>query len=141
MTRSTVTILLILSFGLMSCDLEEKIDEAIIDVSGKVTHDGSAVSGAVVLLVEGTDVSDGLSLANGSITDNSGKFTILDVQEGVYYLLAIDDTNGNLEFDEDTDRLGFHGINPEGLDLDPDPITVSDSDVENVDVTSLYSLN
>ncbi len=134
-----ITFLLLLLMSFMSCGLEDELDEAIIEVSGKVTHEGTTVSGALILLVEGTTVSDGLSLSNGSLTDNSGNFIILNVDEGEYYLLAVDDADDNLEFDAETDRLGFHGVNPATLDLEPDLITVYDSDVENVDVVSLYS--
>jgi len=129
-----------ITLSLLSCGIEDELDKAIIDISGEVSHDGNAVAGVLVLLVEGTSVAEGFNLSNGSITDNSGRYTILGVDPGEYYLLAVDDSNGNLEFDADTDRLGFHGVNPQGLDLEPDLITVSDSDVENIDVISLYSL-
>ena len=137
----TVTMFLAaMTLSLLSCGIEDELDKAIIDISGEVSHDGNAVSGVLVLLVEGTSIAEGFNLSNGSITDNSGLYTILGVDPGEYYLLAVDDSNGNLEFDADTDRLGFHGVNPLGLDLEPDLITVSDSDVENINVISLYSL-
>jgi len=120
-----------------NCDL---LDEQVIDISGKVTNDGDPVGGAIVLLVNGTDISDGLSLTNGSISMSNGKYTIFDVDPGDYYVLAIEDNNGNQEFDADTDRLGFHGVVPENLDLIPDEITVDDSDLENIDIVDLYSL-
>lgn len=129
-----------MTLSLLSCGLEDELDKAIIDISGKVSHDGDAVAGVLVLLVESTNIADGFSLSNGSITDNRGRYAILAVEAGEYYLLAVDDSNGNLEFDADTDRLGFHGVNPSGLDLEPDLITVVDSDLENIDVTNLYSL-
>ena len=136
-----MTILLAaMTLSLLSCGLEDELDKAIIDISGEVSHDGNAVAGVLVLLVEGTNIADGFSLSNGSITDNSGRYTILAVEAGEYYLLAVDDSNGNLEFDSATDRLGFHGVNPGVLDFEPDLITVSESDVENIDVVSLYSL-
>jgi len=126
--------------SLLSCGLEDELDKAIIDISGEVSHDGNVVAGVLVLLVEGTSIADGFNLSNGSISDNSGRYTILGVEAGEYYLLAVDDSNGNLEFDAATDRLGFHGVNPQDLDLEPDLITVADSDVENIDIISLYSL-
>ena len=127
-----------------SCDIEEKvkkgIDAAFIEVSGKVTHNGSNVSGALVLLIEGAEISDGLELSNGSITGQNGNYNIYEVSEGEYYVVAIEDNNGNLTFDTDTDRLGFHGVDPSNLDLEPDKVTVTDEDVENINITYLVSL-
>ncbi len=126
-----------------SCDIEEKvkkeIDDAFIEVSGKVTHDGNNVSGALVLLIEGTEISDGLVLSNGSITGANGNYNIYEVAEGEYYVVAIEDNNGNLTFDEDTDRFGFHGVDPSNLDLLPDKVTVTDEDVENINIIYLIS--
>ena len=127
-----------------SCDLEEKvkkgIDAAFIEVSGKVTHNGNSVSGALVLLVEGAEISDGLELSNGSITGQSGNYNIYEVSEGEYYVVAIEDNNGNLTFDPGTDRLGFHGVDPSNLDLEPDKVTVTDEDVEDINIIYLVSL-
>jgi len=93
-------ILGLLIFYSFSCDVEEKltesIDVAFIEVSGKVTHNGNAVSSALVLLVEGTDITDGLELSNGSITGQNGNYNIYEVSEGEYYVIAIDDNNNNL---------------------------------------------
>ena len=126
--------------SLASCDLAEELDEAIVDVSGRVSHDGNTVSGVIVILVEDAENLEGITLANGSITDNSGRYIILAVDPGDYYVLGVDDRNGNLKYDPDTDRLGFHGVNPTDMDLVPDKITVEDQDLENIDITSLYSL-
>ena len=126
--------------SLASCDLAEELDEAIVDVSGRVSHDGNAVSGVIVLLVEDPENVDGITLANGSITDNSGRYIILAVDPGDYYVLGVDDRNDNLKYDPDSDRLGFHGVNPTAMDLIPDQITVGDQDLEDIDITSLYSL-
>ena len=135
-----VALLGALLFSISSCNLAEEIEERIITISGKVSHDGSSVKGALVLLVEVTDVSEGLSLANAMITDSNGKFTILDVQPGTYYVLAIDDANGNLQFDAESDRLGFYGVDPSKSDLKPDAITVSDQDITGADIVDLYTL-
>ena len=138
-----IYLLLILFFG-SSCDIEEKvkagIDAAFIEISGKVTHNGSNVGGVLVLLVEGTEISDGLELSNGSISGENGNYNIYEVAEGEYYVVAIEDNNGNLTFDADTDRLGFHGVDPSNLDLQPDKVTVTDEDVENINITYLVSL-
>ena len=100
--RIKQTILALIILSSYSCDLEEKvkkeIDAAFIEVSGKVTHNGNSVSGALVLLVEGAEISDGLELSNGSITGQSGNYNIYEVSEGEYYVVAIEDNNGNLTF-------------------------------------------
>ncbi|MCF6239034.1 MAG: carboxypeptidase-like regulatory domain-containing protein [Candidatus Marinimicrobia bacterium] len=133
-------ILAIMLLNLAACDLEQELDDAIIDISGTVSNAGSAVSGVIVLLVEDVQVSEGLNLANGSITTSNGQYLILDVDPGVYYVLAVDDSDGNLEFDPAIDRLGFHGVDPDNMDLIPDQITVLDNDIEDIDIDSLYSL-
>lgn len=138
MKRKRYLVIWILS--VFSCDLQEQLEEAIIEVSGKVTDDGEAVKGALVLLVESKDVSEGLSLVNGSVTGSKGRYLILDVDPGKYYVLAVDDTNGNMEFDADTDRLGFYGVDPDANDFEPNRITVQDEDVENINIVDLYSL-
>ena len=141
--KKQVILALIFLLG-YSCDIEEKvkkgIDAAFIEVSGKVTHNGSNVSGALVLLVEGAEISDGLELSNVSITGDNGNYNIYEVAEGEYYVVAIEDNNGNLTFDADTDRLGFHGVDPSNLDLEPDKVTVTDEDVENINIIYLVSL-
>ena len=120
-----------------SCDL---LDEKIINISGKITDEDSAVVGAIVLLVESADISDGLNLSNGSISTGNGKYIILDVDPGDYYVLAIDDKNSNQQFDADTDQLGFYGVNPDDLDFLPNKISVVDKDLENINIVDLYSL-
>jgi hypothetical protein len=53
--------------------------------------------------------------------------------------VAIDDDNNNLEFDADTDRLGFYGVNLNTNDLEPVKISVDEDDLEDIDITDLYS--
>ena len=120
--------------------VKEEIDDAFIEISGKVTHEESNVSGALVLLVEGSEIMDGLALTNGSITGNNGNYNIYGVEEGEYYVVAIEDNNGNLIFDEETDRFGFHGVDLSNYDLLPDKVTVTDEDVENINIIYLVSL-
>ncbi|HDP68489.1 MAG TPA: carboxypeptidase regulatory-like domain-containing protein [Candidatus Marinimicrobia bacterium] len=139
--QKMIPILLCFILLWMGCNLLDAADEAIVDVSGKVTDNGSAVEGAIVLLIESAEISDGLNLSNGSITNSRGNYTILKVDPGKYYVVAIDDENNNLEFDTDTDRLGFYGVNRNTNDLEPDRITVDDDDLKNIDITDLYSLS
>ena len=131
---------IIVLFGLIGCDLGVELDEAFIDISGTVTDNGEAVSNALVLLVTSASISDGLNLSNGSITGSNGNYTIINVENGEYYIVAIEDNNSNLEFDIESDRIGFYGVDLGGLDIEPDKITVSNEDVENIDITYLTSL-
>ena len=131
---------IIFLFVVIGCDLEEKLDDAFIDISGTVTENGEAVSNALVLLVTSASISDGLNLSNGSITGNNGNYNIINVENGEYYIVAIEVNNSNLEFDIESERIGFHGVNLEGLDIDPDKITVLNEDVQNIDITYLTSL-
>ncbi|GAG89681.1 unnamed protein product [marine sediment metagenome] len=140
MLKTTTPILLLLLIGVTACDLGEKVDEAIITVSGNVSDGAQPVSGALVMLVDSPDSPDGLSLANGSITSSTGNYTILNVDPGTYYVMAVDDANDNLKFDIATDKIGFFGIDPAGSDLTPDGIVVTDDDLENIDIEYLYSL-
>jgi hypothetical protein len=138
--QKILTFLVLLILVSVSCDLVEQAEQEIVDISGKVSDEEQAVEGAIVLLMESTNVADGLNLANGSITDNRGNYIILNVDPGSYYILAVKDQNNNLEFDADTDQLGFYGVNPGASDLTPDKIKVSEDDLENIDITDLYSL-
>jgi hypothetical protein len=138
--QKIITFLVLLILVSVSCDLVEQAEQEIVDISGKVSDEEQAVEGAIVLLMESTNVADGLNLANGSITDNRGNYIILNVDPGSYYILAVKDQNNNLEFDADTDQLGFYGVNPGASDLTPDKIKVSEDDLENIDITDLYSL-
>jgi len=138
--QKILTFLLLVILVSVSCDLVEQAEKEIVDISGKVSDDGRAVEGAIVLLMESANVADGLNLSNGSITDNRGNYIILNVDPGSYYILAIKDQNNNLEFDADSDQLGFYGVNPGDSDLIPDKIKVAKEDLEDIDITDLYSL-
>ena len=141
MTNSIPRFLLLGLICISACDLSETVDEAIVTVSGNISDDGQPVSGALVLLVDSPDSTDGISLSNGSITGSNGDYTILGVKPGTYYVMAVDDANDNLQFDIATDRLGFYGINPGANDPNPDAIVVTDDDRENIDIKYLYSLS
>lgn len=138
--KFTPVILVVLLSIFLGCELLEEAEKAVIDISGRVTDEDQAVSGALVLLLEGTQVTDGLSLANGSITDSNGDYIILNVKAGEYYILAVDDRNGNMEFDAATDRLGFYGVDQNAQDIIPQKVVVSDQDIEDIDIVDLYSL-
>ena len=137
----TITFLLIiLLLAVFSCDIDEEIDTAFIEVSGKVSENGETVNGALVLLVSNVSITEGFSLSNGSITDNNGNYRIINVEAGEYYVVSVEDNNGNLQFDTEFDRLGFYGVDINELDIEPDKISVLNEDIEDVNITYLSSL-
>jgi uncharacterized protein (DUF2141 family) len=112
-------------------------------ISGNVSNDGEAVSGAYVLLLEaGNEVTQGISLSNGMITNSNGNYTMIEVSAGDYYVAAIDDVNNNIIFDPDTDRVGYYGVADTLLGVTiPQTIHISKgNDLENIDITDLYQL-
>ena len=149
--KKQICLLLIFFFG-FSCGLKEKIneiDERYTEISGNLSHNGNNISVGIVLLLEG-DVSlnlgelildlEELELSNGSISLFNGNYTIFDVDEGDYYVVAIEDNNGNLEYDADIDRVGLYGFNPNNFEIIPNKVTVADEDVEDIDITYFFIL-
>jgi len=122
---------------LWHCD---QVDAILIDISGNVSADGTPVSGALVLLVEGANLANGVSLANGSLSLGNGNFVIIEPDKGKYYVVAIDDVNDNLQYDQGVDRFGFYGMNPAASDFTPQRITVGSTDLEGINIVSLTSL-
>ena len=115
----------------------------VTTISGNVSSDGEPVSGAYVILLDaGDSVSFGLSLSNGMITNSNGDYTMVEVSAGDHYVAAIDDANGNIIFDPDTDRLGYYG-DPDtttGLTI-PRTLHINNGDdLKNIDITKLYRL-
>ena len=153
--KKQIYVLLILFFG-FSCGVEKtvkakinEIDAAYIDISGKLSHNGSHISVGIVLLLEGgisLDLAElslnleELELSNGSISLFNGNYTIFDVEEGEYYVVAIEDNNGNLEYDPNIDRVGIHGFDPINFDIIPDVVNVTDEDVEDIDIRYFFIL-
>ena len=141
--KSAPFLLIILLLSVFNCDYQKiasEIDNAFIEISGVVTENGEAVSGTLVLLVASASISDGISLSNGSITTDNGNYIIIDVDAGEYYIVAVEDSNGNLQFDIESDRLGFYGVNLDEFDIVPDIVTVSDEDIEDINITYLTSM-
>ena len=141
--KSAPFLLIILLLSVFNCDYQKiasEIDNAFIEISGLVTENGEAVNGALVLLVASASISDGFSLSNGSITTDNGNYIIIDVDAGEYYIVAVEDSNGNLQFDIESDRLGFYGVNLDEFDIVPDIVTVSDEDIEDINITYLTSM-
>ena len=139
-----------------NCDFGEKvkakideIDELYINISGHLSHDESNINLGILFLLEGKadfdldklslDLSD-LELVNGSISLFNGNYTIIDVTEGDYYVVAIEDNNGNLLYDPDIDRVGLHGFNLDNFDPIPDVVKVYDDDLEDIDINYFFLL-
>ncbi|MEM7297116.1 MAG: carboxypeptidase-like regulatory domain-containing protein [Bacteroidota bacterium] len=134
--KKLLTLLSLLSLLIFChCGAEEVIDELFIDISGNVSDDGQPVGGAVIILLDSPNLTDGVSLSNASISNADGSYVVINVQAGDYYVVAIDDMNDNFEYDMGTDRIGFHGVDPGQLDLAPDQVSVSMVDVEGIDIT------
>ena len=150
------TTLFLLFFFAFSCDVEKKvrakideIDEAYINISGNLSHNDSSINVGIVFLLEGKVDLDldklsldlgNLDLVNGSISLFNGNYTIFDVTEGEYYVVAIEDNNGNLEYEADIDRVGVYGFNLYNFDPLPDVVTVNDDDLEDVNINYFFSL-
>lgn len=141
MKRNVYFFTLLILIAMIGCD--DVIKEYTTTISGKVTNDGTPVSGAYVILLEaGVSASTGISLSNGMITDSNGDYMMIEVNAGDYYVAAIDDDNDNVEFDSDTDKIGYYG------DADPStgftiPRTLQvkkGDDIEDINITKLYSL-
>tara|TARA_B100001123_G_C15033335_1_gene916327 strand:- start:213 stop:641 length:429 start_codon:yes stop_codon:yes gene_type:complete len=133
-------LIIIFLLGIYNCDLANELDDAFIEISGTVTNNNEPVSNALVLLLTNKDISDGLSLSNGSITGNNGNYSIINVENGEYYIVAIEENNSNLEFDIESDRIGFYGVDLIVFDIEPDKITVSNEDIDKINITYLTSL-
>ena len=141
--KSAPFLLIILLLSVFNCDYQKiasEIDNAFIEISGLVTENGEAVNGALVLLIASASISDGFSLSNGSITTDNGNYIIIDVDAGEYYIVAVEDSNGNLQFDIESDRPQFYGVNLDEFDIVPDIVTVSDEDIEDINITYLTSM-
>tara|TARA_Y100001970_G_C14177139_1_gene827644 strand:+ start:1131 stop:1628 length:498 start_codon:yes stop_codon:yes gene_type:complete len=148
--------LILVSFFLISCGFEEKvkekfdeIDEEFLEISGTLSHNDSNISVGIVFLLEGKislDIDelnldlDDLELSNGSISLFDGKYTIFDVEEGEYYIVAIEDNNTNLEYDANIDRVGVYGFNLYDFDPIPNTVIVDSNDVENINIDYFFHL-
>ena len=153
--KNQIFLLLGLIF-LFSCGVEEKvkgkideIDEAYITLSGNLSHNDSSITVGIIFLLEGSvslDLEklslelDNLELVNGSISLFNGNYTIFNVTEGEYYVVAIEDNNANLEYDPNIDRVGLYGFNLYDFDPIPDIVTVTEEDVEDININYFFFL-
>ncbi len=141
MKRNLFLLAVLIVITISGCD--DVVKAITTTISGNVSNDGEAVSGAYVLLLEaGDEVTQGISLSNGMITNSAGDYTMVAVSAGDYYVAAIDDANNNIIFDLDTDRVGYYGVADTltGITI-PQTLHISKGDdLEDIDITDLYQL-
>lgn len=134
-----LVLILCIAFVLaVSC---EKAEEVLgITISGNVSTGGQPVESAFVLLVDKAEMTNGFPIGNGSITMDNGNYTIIKVEDGVYYIAAVKDEDGNSSYDLGSDPIGWYG-HPDsitGLTI-PDSVIVSGSDLTGIDIDTLYA--
>lgn len=95
-------------------------------IAGNVSNGGIAISGAIVMLLdEGEILAAGAPLSNANLTGADGNYRIYLVEPNVnYYVCAVEDTDGNLEYTPGTDRIGYYG-NFAGTAWIPTAVSVS----------------
>jgi uncharacterized protein (DUF2141 family) len=116
-------------------------------IAGTVTNGGTGQNGAIVLAITGDSLANGESIdynqVKGTlITGAAGDYKILLVDEGTYIVVAINDKNSNLVFEDSLDEIGYHGHADTltGLTI-PDKITVSEGeDKTGITIDTLYKL-
>jgi len=148
MKKGILPIVLVLFVSLILAVSCEKAKDEIfqVTVKGYVANGGQPVEGAVVLLLNSANIDSGESIdidksnINGSITFSDGGYTIIQVEDGTYYLVAIKDENGNKNYDLGTDPIGWYGHldTITGLVTIPDPVIVSGEDVTGIDIDTMY---
>lgn len=142
MRVKTLTVILVLTVVLILSLSCEKAKEAVVQVtiSGTITNNNQPVSGAIVLLLNESKVDSGFPIDNGSISGSDGKYTIIRVEDGTYYIAAIKDENGNKTYDLGVDPIGWYG-HPDTLTgvTIPDPVEVSGNDVIGIDIDTMYT--
>jgi len=109
-------------------------------ISGTVTNGGEPVSGAIVLLLESDTLLAGLSLTNGSITNSNGRYEIVRVEPGNYYISAIKDENENLQYDKEIDMFGWYGERDTliGLTIPQQVAVAKGNNLTGMDIDTLY---
>ena len=141
MKKGILPLILILAVSLIVALSCEKVEEVLgITISGNVSNAGQPVEGAYVLLVNNvSEIIAGSPLSNGMITLGNGNYTIIQVEDGTYYVVVVKDENGNTSYDLGTDPIGWYG-HPDsltGLTI-PDSVIISGSDISNIDIDTLY---
>ncbi len=146
MKKGIVPLILIIAVSLIVALSCEKAKEAILQVTikGFVSNDGQPVVGAIVLIFNDNQIDSGTSIdinnenINGSFTGNDGGYTIIRVEDGTYYVVAVKDENGNKSYDLGVDPIGWYGHDSFGIII-PDPVVVSGVDVSGIDIDTMYA--
>ena len=115
-------------------------------IGGKVTNAGTEQKGAIVLAIAGDSLANGQSIdyntVKGTLIVNAdGSYRILLVDEGTYVVVAINDNNDNLVFDDTLDEIGYYGHKDSlGLTI-PDKVSIAKGeDKTGIDIDTLYVL-
>lgn len=145
MKKGIVPLILIIAVSLIVALSCEKAKEKIFQVTieGFVSNGGQPVVGAIVLIFNDDQIDSGASIdidnenINGSFTGNDGGYTIIRVEDGTYYVVAIKDENGNKSYDLGVDPIGWYGHDSFGIII-PDPVVVSGLDVSGIDIDTMY---
>jgi hypothetical protein len=107
-------------------------------ISGKVTDEGEPVSGAFILLLEGSEIGGEVDLKNLMATNSDGKYKIRMVDSGTHWVAAVKDEEGNHIYDPASDPIGWYGKDTLGVTI-PQSVTVQKGeDVKGIDITILY---
>ncbi len=116
-------------------------------IAGKVTNGGTGQKDAIVLAIAGDSITNGQSIdynnVKGTLVLNTdGSYKILLVDEGTYVVVAINDNNDNLVFDDTVDAIGYYGQKDTltGLTI-PDKVSIAKGeDKTGIDIDTLYIL-
>jgi len=125
---------------LFTLGCEEAAKELSTTVSGYVKDDETPVGSALVFLLSyGDTASTGMSLDNGSITNSSGRYVIVEVQTGDYFVCAVKDNNGNMTYDSGVDAIGYYGDVILGITI-PEKFTVQNEgdDIDSINIEEMY---
>ena len=131
---------LLLALSFAGC--EDAAKALSTTISGTVTDNDSTVSGALIMvLAYGDTLTAGITLSNGSITNSAGRYTVIEVDPGDYYVCAIRDLNGNLSLDPGIDEIGYYGDTLLGITV-PAKVTLhnEEEDLENINILEMYTL-
>jgi hypothetical protein len=122
--RAVLLVLLTITVATMLGACSDVLEKGTI--TGNVSNDGVAISGAIVMLLdEGELLAAGAPLSNANVTGGSGNYRIYLVEPNTnYYVCAVEDADGNLEYTPGTDRIGYYG-NFAGTAWVPTPVSVS----------------
>lgn len=95
-------------------------------IAGNVSDNDVAIVGAIVILLdEGELLAAGAPLSNANLTGNNGNYRIYLVEPNTnYYVCAVEDADGNLEYTPGIDRIGYYG-NLAGTTWVPTTVSVS----------------